>query len=171
MARTSAVKLYESDYYTWALTQAKALRHGRFKDLDLPNLVDEVEDMARREARELESRLEVLLAHLLKWAYQPTVQSKSWRLTVKEQRLQVRRLLKESPGLKSKVPELFADAYEGARLQAAKETPLEEEDFPTACPWTLEQATDDGFWPEIALPEGRENHEGSPRQRRGRRRA
>ena len=47
MARTAAAKLYESDYYTWALTQAKALRRGCFKDLDLPNLVDEVEDMAK----------------------------------------------------------------------------------------------------------------------------
>ena len=171
MARTAAAKLYESDYYTWALTQAKALRHGRFKDLDLPNLVDEVEDMARNEARELESRLEVLLMHLLKWAYEPAAQSKSWQLTIKQQRLRVWKLLKRSPGLKSKVPELFVDAYEGARLQAAIETPLEEEDFPTVCPWTFEQATDDGFWPETALPEGDGNHQSSPRQRRGRRRA
>jgi hypothetical protein len=171
MARTASTKLYDSDYYTWALTQAHALRHGRFKDIDLPNLVDEVEDMARSESRELESRLEVLLAHLLKWTYQPAAQSKSWQLTIREQRLRVRKLLERSPGLKSKVSELFADAYEGARLQAAKETPLQVEDFPTVCSWTFEEATDDGFWPEIALRQRGGNHEKSPRQRRGRRRA
>jgi hypothetical protein len=168
MARTAAAKLYECDYYTWALKQAQALRHGRFKELDLPNLVDEVEDMARTEARELESRLQVLLAHLLKWSFQPVVQAKSWQLTIKEQRLQVRKLLKRSPGLKSKVPELFADAYEGARLQAAKETTLDEEDFPNACPWPWQQAIDDAFWPEIASPPGNGNHETLRRRRRGR---
>lgn len=171
MARTAAAKLYDSDYYTWALTQAQALRHGRFKDLDLTNLVDEVEDMGRNEARELESRLEVLLMHLLKWACQPGAQSKSWQLTIKQQRLRVRKLLKRSPGLKSTVPELFVDAYETGRLEAAKETSLEEENFPPICPWTFEQATDDGFWPESALAKGNGNHQSSPRQRRGRRRA
>src|SRR5579859_7368728 len=104
--------------------------------------------MARREARELEGRLEVLLAHLLKWAYEPEGRSKSWRLTLREQRLQVRKLLRHNPGLKSKIAEILRDAYEGARLQAAKETPLDEDDFPVECPWTFERSIEDGFLPD-----------------------
>lgn len=166
MARTAAAKLYESDYYTWALTQAKALRRGCFKDLDLPNLVDEVEDMAKSQERELRSRLTVLLTHLLKWAYEPGVRSKSWRLTIKEQRLQAKELLGENPGMKPKARQVLAKAYRSSRLEAAKETPLEEEDFPSTCPWTWEQATDDGFWPEIATGENGKRAK-SVRQRRG----
>ncbi len=143
----AAENLYDRDFYTWALTQAQALRHGLIKNLDLPNLAEEVEDMARSEVRELESRLEVLLAHLLKWAYEPEARWKSWRLTLDERRLQVRRLLKRNPGLKPRRGELLSDAYEGARIQAAKETPLDISDFPAECPWTFEQAIDDGFFP------------------------
>lgn len=130
--------MYQSDYYTWALTQA--LRRGLFEDLDIPNLAEEVEDIARSEARELESRLGVLLAQLLKWAYEPEGRSKSWRLTLREQRLHVGKLLKQNPGLKPEIAEILRDAYESARLQAAKETPLEEDDFPVEYPWTFEHS-------------------------------
>ena len=169
MTKPAAATLYESDYYTWALTQAQALRQGLFKDLDLPNLIEEVEDMARSEARELESRLKVLLAHLLKWAYQPQARSKSWRLTIKEQRLQVGKSLRENPGLRPRIPAISNDAYESARLQAAKETPLEEDDFPATCPWTYEQAIDDDFFPE-APPSGGNGGRKAPRQGHGRKR-
>jgi hypothetical protein len=170
MAKTPST-LYENDYYTWALTQAQTLRQGRFNELDLRNLAEEVEDMARHETRELENRLEVVLAHLLKWAYQPDARSKSWRLTIREQRLQVHRLLSESPGMKPKAPVILTAAYETARLLAARETPLEEDDFPATCPWTLDQTTDDGFLPEAAALEGNGKRSNSTRQRRGHRRA
>lgn len=167
MSRTATAKLYDRDYYTWALKQAEALRERRFEDLDLPNLIDEVGDMARSEARQLETRMEVLLLHLLKWTYEPELRSKSWRLTLDEQRLRVGKLLKHNPGLKTKTAEITRDAYESARLQAARESTLEKNDFPATCPWIFEQAIDDGFWPEIA-PEGNGKHVASPRQRRGR---
>jgi len=148
MSKTAAAKLYERDFYTWALTQVPALRHGLVEELDLNNLAEEVEDMARSEVRELDSRLQVLLAYLLKWAYEPEARSKSWRLTLKQQRLEIRKLLRHNPGLKSKIAEIIRDAYEGARLQAAKETPLDEDDFPVECPWTFERSIEDGFWPD-----------------------
>ena len=53
MSRTATAKLYDRDYYTWALKQAEALRHGCFSNLDLPHLIDEVEDMAKSQEREL----------------------------------------------------------------------------------------------------------------------
>jgi Domain of unknown function DUF29 len=171
MTKAAAESLYDRDFYTWALTQAQALRHGLIKNLDLPNLAEEVEDMARSEVRELESRLEALLAHLLKWAYEPEARSKSWRLTVREQRLQVGKLLKRNPGLKPKRGALLSDAYEGARIHAAKETPLDENDFPADCPWTFEQAIDDSFFPDARGVTANGRRRGSPRQRRNRARA
>ena len=169
MTKPAAATLYDSDYYTWALTQAQALRRGLFKDLDLPNLIEEVEDMARSEARELESRL-VVLPHLLKWVNQPDARSKSWRLTIEEQRLRVRKLLKRNPGLKPKTAEILLDAYESARLRAARETALEKEDFPSTCPWTFEQAVDDVFYPEAPALSGNGGRK-ALRQGHGRKRA
>jgi hypothetical protein len=93
--------LYERDYYTWALKQARALRARSTEALDWENLAEEVEGLARTEARELKNRLEVLLVHLVKWRYQPAKRSKSWRLTIREQRQRLAQLLDENPGLKS----------------------------------------------------------------------
>jgi hypothetical protein len=62
--------IYQVDFYAWTQKQAALLREGRFNDLDVENLVEEIESLGRSEKRELESRLKVLLIHLLKWQYQ-----------------------------------------------------------------------------------------------------
>ena len=62
--------LYQTDYATWAQRHAELLRAGRYTELDLEHLLDELSDMSKSERRELESRLLILLAHLLKWEYQ-----------------------------------------------------------------------------------------------------
>jgi hypothetical protein len=139
--------LYERDYYTWALGQAKALRAHSGKALDWENLAEEVEGLARSEARELKSRLEILLVHLLKWRYQPAKRSRSWRLTIREQRQRVVQVLEESPGLKGTLGESVTAVYALARLVATRETRLAERTFPPASPWTFEQMTDEEFWP------------------------
>ena len=56
--------LYERDFYSWALEQASHLRAGRLAELDLENLAEEMEGLARADARELKSRYATLLAHL-----------------------------------------------------------------------------------------------------------
>ena len=88
---------YEEDVYGWALEQASLIQAGRFSELDVANLVDEVSDVARREVHELENRLSVLLQHLLQWDYQRKRRSASWARTIREQRRQVSRLLQDSP--------------------------------------------------------------------------
>jgi hypothetical protein len=96
--------------------------------------------MGRSEKRELINRLAVLLAHLLKWRFQPEHRSRSWQLTVREQRLQVSEILDDNPGLRSALPEAVALAYRKAQLIAMRETELSEETFPAACPWTFDEA-------------------------------
>jgi Domain of unknown function DUF29. len=116
--------------------------------VDWESVAEELEDMGRSEQRELESRLGVLLAHLLKWRYQPELTpNKSWALTIEEQRRGIRRLLKQSPGLKRILEESFAEAYGDATLQAARDSGLDKNAFPETCPWTFDQTMDDGFWP------------------------
>lgn len=63
--------LYEQDYCEWILTTVNLLRQGRFSEVDLDNLVEELETMGRSEKSALESNLTVVLMHLLKYKYQP----------------------------------------------------------------------------------------------------
>ena len=137
--------LYETDFYAWTQKQAQLLRDRNLDALDLPNLVDEIEDMGRREKRELVSRLEVLLIHLLKWQFQPSLRSRSWQLTLKEQRLRLERLLGENPSLKAGLGDYLEDAYRLATIGAEKETGLNL--FPSGCPYSIEQILDPNFLP------------------------
>lgn len=145
--------LYDRDYYSWALEQAALLRAGRFAELDLENLAEEVEDLGKREAKELESRLGTLLTHLLKWEFQPAHRSHSWAGTIRRERNRIARHLADNPGLKPRRGELFATAFVDARDDAAIETNLPADRFPAACPYTLEQAMDPAFWPGPDRPQ------------------
>jgi hypothetical protein len=140
--------LYETDAYTWGLRQSDALRRRAVEEIDWDNVAEEIEDVSRSEARELLNRLVVLLAHLLKWRFQPERRGRSWELTIKAQRAALTQHLAENPGLKSRRDALLGQAYVQARLQAALETELAEETFPETNPFTWAQALDEAFWPE-----------------------
>jgi hypothetical protein len=145
--------LYERDFYAWANEQAALLRAGRLAEADLENIAEEIESMGRSEKRELVSRLKVLLIHLLKWRFQPTRRGNSWRLSIEEQRREVADHLADNPSLQAKLPDALASAYTTAVLAAARETGLDRNTFPSACPWTYEQIMDAAFWPEETAQE------------------
>jgi len=138
--------IYKTDFYTWTQEQLELLRSGQLEKIDLQNLAEEIEDMGRAEKRELESRLEVLLMHLLKWQFQPSLRSRSWQLTIKEQRLRLQRHLKQNPSLKSAIPDVFADVYQLAVVSAERETSLDI--FPDVCPYDFEQVMTEAFLPD-----------------------
>jgi hypothetical protein len=140
--------LYERDYYTWALEQAHALQGHRVEDLDWQNLAEELGDLGRSEARSLRSQLARLLAHLLKWHLESSRRRDSRRASVRDARREVREMLDESPGLKSRLEEFFERAYRKAVDLACEETNSDPSRFPDSCPWTFERAMDDKFWPE-----------------------
>lgn len=143
--------LYESDFHAWTRQQAGALRALQEEgtvlrnDLDLARLAEEVENMGARERWELVNRLRVLLAHLLKWQYQPVRRGRSWELTVIEQRERLVIHLRQNPSLKALLPEVLDDAYRLAVLRAARETGLN--GFPDRCPYALDDILADGWLP------------------------
>jgi len=139
---------YEDDLYAWALKNADLLRQGRFAEIDVDNIAEELESMGRSECRQLANRLEVLMAHLLKWRYQPARRGNSWRYTIEEQRRKVRKLLKDSPSLKPLLEREVEDVYPDAVLLAARETGRDKSELPASCPFAVEQILDDGYWPE-----------------------
>jgi len=144
------MQLYDRDIVAWAREQARQLRAGRFDLLDLEHLAEEIEDVGRSEQRELASRMTVLLAHLLKWRYQPDRRGVSWQVTLSGQRERLLRRLEKTPSLKAVLsdPDWWADAWLDARIEAAKETGVEIQRFPAACPWTVEQVLGEGWLPE-----------------------
>lgn len=70
---------YEKDVVAWATEQAALLRAGNFSDLDVEHIAEEIEDVGKSEQRKLASRMAVLLAHFLKWAYQPDRRGARWQ--------------------------------------------------------------------------------------------
>ena len=139
---------YETDFYTWTQEQSALLKAGQFSELDLDNLVEEIESMGRSEKRALESRLTVLLQHLLKWQYQPVRRGRSWQLTIKIQRMEFLKVLRDNPGLKPGLEQVLVDAYVSAVIKAAQETGLDESIFPEHCPWELADIIHQDFFPE-----------------------
>jgi hypothetical protein len=137
--------LYETDFYTWTLEQARLLKVGDFEHLDLINLVEEIESLGKQERRELENRLGILIGHLLKWDYQREKRSKSWNATIREQRRRVQKIMAQNPSLKPYVPEAILDAYESGKDLVVRETPLDYKDLPETCPYTFEQLLDSNF--------------------------
>lgn len=137
---TYTTTLYDTDFYTWTAQTVHLLKERRFSELDLENLIEEIEDLGRSEYRALGSRLEVVLTHLLKVRYQPEMHTKSWDLTIQEQRLRIQRLLRDNPGLKPKLPQVWEDAWEPALIEAQKETGLDATAFPQENPFTLDEA-------------------------------
>jgi hypothetical protein len=142
-------QLYDRDFYAWANEQADLLRAGRLSEADIENIAEEIESLGKSEKRELISRLTVLLVHLLKWQYQPVLRSRSWRLTLEEQRNRIEDHLVDNPSLKSSLGVTIGAAYRDAILGAARETGLERSTFPTTCPWSFEQIVDPNFLPEV----------------------
>jgi len=131
-------ELYEKDETAWLDAMAELATHGRAESLDLLNLAEFLESMATRDRRESNSRLLLLLMHLLKWEYQPEARTGSWRRTIFEQRRQLCEIC-ESGTLRNYLFTKFEQTYDRARYQASIETDLPLERFPIRCPFTLDE--------------------------------
>lgn len=138
---------YEQDLVLWYEHQIELLRERRFDQLDLDNLIEELEAAVKSQRRELASRLEVLLMHLLKCQFQHHRISGGWLGTLAEQRGEITRLLEESPSLGPIVMQVAAKVYASAVRRAAAETRLPRTGFPTANPYSRDQLLDVDFVP------------------------
>jgi Domain of unknown function DUF29 len=132
----SAIR-YEEDYNLWLDQTIEALRAGRFQELDVNALIDELESMSKRDKREVLSRLKVLLMHLLKWQYQSNKRTASWEITIRNNREEIQQILLDSPSLKSYPALVLEQAYISARQNASTETVLPISTFPETCPYAI----------------------------------
>jgi hypothetical protein len=136
---------YSADIAAWAAEQAALLRARASNELDFDNLAEEIEALGASQRREVYSRLRRICQHLLKWKYQPEYQCPSWRATIRTQRRDLERVLKDNPSLRPYAAVELANAYERGREDAEYETGLLH--LPADCPWSVDQVLDLNYLP------------------------
>jgi Domain of unknown function DUF29 len=137
---------HDTDFYAWTQAQAQALQAKDWSALDLDHLAEEILELGSNHRFAIESQLERLLLHLLKYRYDPAQDPRRlWRLTVRHAR---REIAKRAGGSLQDYPARYlAEAYQHAREDAVDETGLPLTTFPEGCPWTVAQVLDSDFWP------------------------
>jgi hypothetical protein len=139
--------LYGEDFFEWTRRNAELLRAGQLAQADIEHIAEEIEDMGKRDLRGLNSRMRVLLIHLLKWQLQSEKKSRSWNDTIVSQRIEIADDLKQSPSLRGRLQTELSDNYAKAVQRSIAQTGLPPSRFPAECPFTVEQILDPEFLP------------------------
>ncbi|NVD71359.1 DUF29 domain-containing protein [Duganella sp. BJB488] len=143
---------YEDDVAAWALEQVALLRTGQWGLLDIEHIAEEIEDMNISHRHQLAHRLAILMAHLLKWQYQPDRRGSSWECTIRGQREKINRLLKRMPSLRRLLtdPQWERDVWDDALDLVVHQANLR--DLPKSRPWDFEQLLSAEFFPDDYFP-------------------
>ncbi len=145
--RSQRANLYDDDFVEWTRHNAELLRARRFDQADVVRIAGEIEEMGKRDLKELNSRMQVLLAHLLEWQLQPAKRSNSWKATITAQRSEIADEIEQSPSLKSRLHAALPRNHAKAVLRAAGETGLPHGRFAAECPFNSEQIFDPEYLP------------------------
>jgi hypothetical protein len=138
--------LHDRDFAEWAQGQARALREGRFKDIDREILANELERMISRERAEVNQRLEALTVQLLLWTVQPAARTAEFQAAILAQRGSVDRVLEFSPSLRPAVESALPRTY-AAALDTVEQAGIPRNVFPLAPVFSLDELLDRAFWP------------------------
>lgn len=147
----------ETDFLDWIQTQTALLRAGRLESLDREQIAEELEDMGREQKLALQSLLRQILLHLLKLHLSPARAPRAkWIEEIIEFRDQAHARIEVTPSLAHYSPELFDKAWHQARRAAVKSFDLygERVQVPEVCPYSLEQALDPDYFPDISKISG-----------------
>ena len=144
--------LYETDFTQWAETTAKLLRQGRFTEIDVPALIEEIDGLARSDRKAIYSQLKRLLFHLIKLAYFSEHHYQragaGWKRTVVSARHEIEESIRDSPSLATYPAARLADTYDKVRREASVLPDFPGDAAPQSCPWQVEQVLDPDFFPD-----------------------
>jgi hypothetical protein len=135
---TSTKSLYETDFAEWSDQMAKLLREGRFDQVDLENVAEEIESLGRSERKAVRSQLQRLMMHTVKQQIQPDRDGTSWQRSIREARQALLDDIEESPSLRTHLQKNMQKLYKRAVEEALIETSLDYSSLPRECPWTLD---------------------------------
>lgn len=139
---------YAQDFNQWTTETASLLRDRRWAEIDIEHLIEEVQDLDKRERRAVESYLAIILIHLLQWEYQPQRRSDSWITSINNSRFQIESESEDSPSLKNYPSEVLGKAYEKAKRRAAQQTGLDLDRFPDQSPYLIKEILQEGWLPK-----------------------
>jgi hypothetical protein len=142
--------LYDTDYQLWLETTLEQLRRGDFQAVDWQNLLEELADLGKNDRRALESLLTRLLEHLLKLAYWESEREhnqRGWKKEIRNFRIQLKKILKDSPSLKPYLASILEECYLDARKLLIDETGLDASVFPLEVLASLEKILDENWLP------------------------
>lgn len=144
--------LYDQDYCLWLQFIIQQLQLGQISSLDLENLIEELACMGRSERRALESLLTRLLEHLLKlvyWEAEREYNQRAWKNEIRNFRLQIKKILKDSPSLKPYLSEILPECHQDARNLFRDLSGIPNESLPKTPMATLEQILDENWLPNF----------------------
>lgn len=125
-----AKNLYEEDFFAWVNHNINLIKNDKKSKVDFNNLLQELTWMSKKERKALRTRLIILMAHMLKWDFQPNYRCRSWYLTIKEQRLSLKEIIQESPSLHQEISKIIIEEFERVVALAMEETRLRRDSFP-----------------------------------------
>lgn len=140
---------YEDDFYGWTQEQAGYIRAGVWSAVDAVHVAEEIEEVGSELEHAVQSHLTNLLMHLLKWRYQPTHRSRSWLVSIRNARIEIRKRVKRSKRLAQVVSACFHEAYADACQLAKDDTSLPLDTFPESCLWSLQDILNEEFLPGV----------------------
>ncbi len=138
---------YADDFYAWTQAQAGYLREGRWAEVDIIHVAEEIESLGIHAEHAITRQLQRLLLHLLKWRYQPTHRTPSWRRSIRHARDAIQDRIERSHSLRDYPAQRLALAYRRARRDAAEDTGLPLATFPETCEWEISEILHEEFWP------------------------
>jgi Domain of unknown function DUF29 len=110
---------YDTDFYAWTQAQAQALQAKNWPALDIEHLAEEIADLGSHQRYAIESQLERLLVHLLKYRDDPAQRPRrGWRLTLWHARREIAKRLGDSPSLRDHPARYLDTVYRHARADA-----------------------------------------------------
>ena len=126
-----AADLYTVDLDAWAHRQAEALRavgnalHDGddhplpLRIIDWNNLAEEIEALARKDRRELASRIANIVEHLTKLEFSRHIPPRAgWIDTIRRERDEIAEILLDSPSLRQEVPGILSRRSDAATRRA-----------------------------------------------------
>jgi len=146
-SNSNIYELYDRDFYLWIQETARLVREGKFSELDIENLVDEVESLGRWEKREVDESFLAVIRYLLKYKYCEQQQREVWRVAIGEHRTRIKEILADSPSLRALLLEYFTQIYQDAKELVELEMELAPDSLPSESPFTIEEFLDEDFLP------------------------
>ena len=135
--------LYEVDNYLWLQETINLLKNQNWQGLDIENLIEELESLARRDLNKARSLLRQIIIHLLFlqfWTEEYERNYRHWQGEVTTFQADLNDHLTTT--LKNKLNQELESIYQTALKIVLQKTGLSANQLPENCPYSLEKLLD-----------------------------